>query len=105
MCDLPMPAPTTPTRRGLAMGRVRDKVAEPDGVGFGGQGQFRDAEAVGLRHGSFRAVQDVRYQLAAIGALYVAAIHVLGALLVDQEEVIAARPACNVDILAQLDVA
>src|SRR5678815_4158176 len=58
-----------------------------------------------LRHCRFSAIEDVVYQLFTIWQLPVLAIDVLHAFLIDQEQMIPARPSSNVDVFSKLHVA
>ena len=65
--------------------------------------QLRRQEAMRLRHRRFGAVEHVVAQLLPIGDFRLRAIHVPDTLAVDDEQMIAARPAGDVDILPELD--
>ena len=58
-----------------------------------------------LRQGRFRAVEDVVDQLPAVRQRPPLQSMYRVPLLIDKQQVVAARPAGNVDVLAQLDVA
>src|SRR5258708_34480501 len=56
-----------------------------------------------LRHGGFGPVQDVRYELGAVRQRHLTAVDIPSVLLIDQEQVITARAAADVDVLPNLD--
>ena len=58
-----------------------------------------------LRHRRLGAVDDVDDELLAVGQRDVAAVDVARLLLIDEEQVARARPAADVDVLADLDEA
>src|SRR5258708_38438460 len=62
-------------------------------------------EAMLLRHRRLGAIQHVVDELASVWRLHSLAVDVVRSLLVDDEEMVAARPSGDVDILPQLDVA
>src|SRR5512133_2261925 len=80
-------------------------MAQARGLRFSFQGQLGGQETVLLRKGGFRAVDDVVDQLPAVRQGFPAAVDMLGALVIDQQQMVATRPAGNVDVFAQLDVA
>ena len=67
--------------------------------------QLGGQEAVRLRHRRLGAVEHVGDELRAVGQRDVAAVDVARLLLVDEEQVAAAGPAGDVDVLADLDEA
>ncbi len=72
---------------------------------LGLQRQLGGEEAVLLAHRGLGPVQHVVDQPRAVGQRLGAAVDVLRAFAIDEEEVVAAGPAGDVDVLAQLDVA
>src|SRR5260221_2473735 len=69
------------------------------------QPKLAGEEAMGLAHRRLAALDDVANESGAVGQGGGAAIDALGALLVDQEKVVGARLAGDVDIFAGLDIA
>ena len=69
------------------------------------QRQFHRAKRVGLVHRCLCAVADVMHQLPPKGQFHILAINVMRALLIHQEQVIAAGPPGDIHILAHLDIA
>ncbi|EGE55414.1 hypothetical protein RHECNPAF_930061 [Rhizobium etli CNPAF512] len=102
-CRAAIPAPMTPTRNFLVM---LSSSASADARGFrlGFERKAADFEDVILRHRRLRAVADVGGESIEIIEFLAAAIDMGHFLAVDEEEVILARPAGNVDVFAQLDI-
>src|SRR5215203_86692 len=99
---------------GLAVNPFVRSVARSDGVRAGLQQlrlilcadrQLRREEAVLLRHRRLGAIHDVVHEMTSVRRLDPLAVDVVRPLLVADEEVIAAGPASDVDVLAQLDEA
>lgn len=81
--------------------------ASADACGFrlGFERKTADFKNVILRHRRLRAVADVGGESVEVFEFFAAAIDMGHFLAVDQEEVILARPAGDIDIFAQFDVA
>ena len=77
----------------------------PLGHGLGGQRKLHRLEASRLRHRGLGAVADVGNELAGVGQLDAAAIDPRHGLAVDQEQVIDAGLAGDIDVFAQLEIA
>ena len=58
-----------------------------------------------LRHGALGAVEHVGNKVRRIRQISIAAVDVASLLFVYQEQMVCARAACDVDVLAQLDIA
>jgi hypothetical protein len=67
------------------------------------QRQPADREDMGLRHGRLAARADIGDEVAEIGQWLLRGVDMAGAGLVDQEDMVGARPAGDIDIFAQLD--
>ncbi len=97
-----MPEPTTPTLSRVTAG------APPSGIARRCASSASSMAQEAVRPASMRglgAVEDVVAQALAVVELGVRAVHVAGALAVGQEQVVAAGPALDVHVLAELDVA
>src|SRR5215468_8801 len=111
-----MPQPTSPTLRVSLIGSPRPRAAstatasggrwraQPHRFRLGLQCELTREEAVRLRHRRLGSIGDVHQQLPAVREITPARVHVAGPLPVDQEEMAGPRPACDVDVLAKLDV-
>src|SRR3954469_24449308 len=62
-------------------------------------------EAMFLRHRGLGAIEHVVDELTSVRRLDALAVDVVRALLIDDEEMVATRPAGDVGVLSQLDVA
>src|SRR5688500_10961775 len=98
-----MPPPTTATRSLSAIGFPQ--VAEALRRGFGAQHQLRGKKTMRLRHGRLSLVDVIADDPRAVRQRDVAAVDIVGALPVDQKQVIAPRATGDIDVLAHLDIA
>lgn len=78
--------------------------SNPDGFLLRSQGQPGCQKAMVLRHGGFSAVYHIVDELFSVGHVNLGAIEVPGLLLVDQEKVVPALFAGNVDVFPHLNV-
>src|SRR5919106_5372379 len=91
--------------RSYGYGLRRRRERDAAGLRLRAQHQLRCEQAVPLRHRGFRSIDDVVDQLGAVGQVHGGAVGVARLLLIDKKQVIAVRPAADIDVLADLDEA
>src|SRR4051794_34792368 len=100
-----LPADAKNSRRECFLAMVSDLQCQPLRLGLRLQRELHREERVRLRHRGFRPVDDVRHEPRPERQIAVLAVDVACLLLIDDEQMVAAGTAADVDILSQLDVA